>query len=118
MQRDFLTVVSPIQDGANKALKPVRDLFGWFGDTLHAKGQRDELRKQVDKLRRAKLIANQAEKRSYRELLALYHLDNQLSVERLPPGDRDRGRQIAEHLVRDGDDRQGRNRRACASTIR
>ena len=37
VQRGFLTVVSPIQDGANKALKPVRDLFGWFGDTLHAK---------------------------------------------------------------------------------
>ena len=52
VQRGFLTVVSPIQDGANKALKPVRDLFGWFGDTLHAKGQRDELRKQVDELRR------------------------------------------------------------------
>ena len=51
MQRDFLTVVSPIQDGANKALKPVRDTFGWFGETLHAKGQRDELRKQIDKLR-------------------------------------------------------------------
>ncbi len=34
VQRGFLTVVSPIQDGANKALKPVRDLFGWFGDTL------------------------------------------------------------------------------------
>ena len=51
VQRGFLTVVSPIQDGANKALKPVRDLFGWFGDTLHAKGQRDELRKQVDRLR-------------------------------------------------------------------
>ncbi len=28
VQRDFLAVVSPIQDGANKALKPVRDLFG------------------------------------------------------------------------------------------
>ena len=42
VQRGFLTVVSPIQDGANKALKPVRDLFGWFGDTLHAKSQRDK----------------------------------------------------------------------------
>ena len=51
VQRGFLTVVSPIQNGANKALKPVRDLIGWFGDTLHAKGQRDELRKQVDRLR-------------------------------------------------------------------
>jgi rod shape-determining protein MreC len=78
VQRAFLTVVSPIQDGANKALKPVRDLFGWFGDTLHAKGQRDELRKQAAKLRR-ELVANQAEKRSYHELISLYHLD-QLGV--------------------------------------
>ena len=32
VQRGFLTVVSPIQNGANKALKPVRDMIGWFGD--------------------------------------------------------------------------------------
>jgi rod shape-determining protein MreC len=79
VQRGFLTVVSPIQNGANKALKPVRDLIGWFGDTLHAKGQRDELRKQVDKLRH-EVIADSAEKHSYRELLSMYRLDNQLSV--------------------------------------
>jgi rod shape-determining protein MreC len=78
VQRGFLTIVSPIQEGANKALKPVRDLFGWFGDTLHAKSQRDQLLKQVDKLR-AEVVAEQAEKRSYRELLSLYHLD-QLGV--------------------------------------
>jgi rod shape-determining protein MreC len=79
VQRGFLTVVSPVQDGANKALKPVRDLFGWFGDTLHAKGQRDQLRKQNDKLRH-ELIANESEKGSYAQLLAMYHLDNRLSV--------------------------------------
>jgi rod shape-determining protein MreC len=79
VQRGFLTVVSPIQNGANKALKPVRDLIGWFGDTLHAKGQRDELRKQVDKLRR-EVIASDSEKHSYRELLSMYRLDNQLSI--------------------------------------
>lgn len=78
VQRAFLTVVSPIQDGANKALKPVRDLFGWFGDTLHAKSQRDALRRQNDALRR-RLIAEQAERRSYRQLIALFHLD-QLGV--------------------------------------
>jgi rod shape-determining protein MreC len=78
VQRAFLTVVSPIQDGANKALKPVRDLFGWVGDTLHAKSQRNELRKQADKLR-GELVADEAEKRSYRQLLGLYHLD-QLGV--------------------------------------
>jgi rod shape-determining protein MreC len=78
VQRVFLTVVSPIQDGANKALKPVRDVFGWFGDTLHAKSQRDALRKQNDRLRH-QIVADQAEKRSYRQLIALFHLD-QLGV--------------------------------------
>jgi rod shape-determining protein MreC len=79
VQRGFLTVVSPIQNGANKAVKPVRELFGWIGDTVHAKSQRDQLLKQVDKLRR-ELIANEAEKRSYHELLSLYHLDGGLNV--------------------------------------
>jgi rod shape-determining protein MreC len=84
VQRGFLTVLSPIQDGANKALKPVRDAFGWIGDTVHAKSQRDQLRKQVNKLRR-EVIANQSEKASYRELVALYHLDNQLNVSNYRP---------------------------------
>jgi rod shape-determining protein MreC len=79
VQRDFLTVVSPIQDGANKALKPVRDLFGWFGSTLHAKGQLAELRKQNDKLR-AQVIARQSDERAYATLRRLYHLDNELGV--------------------------------------
>jgi rod shape-determining protein MreC len=83
VQRDFLTVVSPLQDGANKVLKPVRNLFGWFGATLHAKSQRNELLKQVDKLR-GELVAEQAEKRTNRQLLTLFHLD-QLGVEDYQP---------------------------------
>ncbi|HEX3511395.1 MAG TPA: rod shape-determining protein MreC [Solirubrobacteraceae bacterium] len=83
VQRAFLTVVSPIQDGANKALKPVRDAIDWFGETLHAKSQRDQAVKQESKLRR-ELVADQAEKRSYRQLLGLYHL-NQLGVGEYKP---------------------------------
>lgn len=79
VQRGFLTVISPIQDGANKALKPVRDLFGWVGDTLHAKSQRDQLRKQVERLQ-AQLIAKQSDERSYAELLKLVHLDSAVSA--------------------------------------
>ncbi len=79
VQRGFLTVIAPIQDGANKALKPVRDLFGWFDDTLHAKSQNAELRKQVDKLRR-EVVAERIDQQSYGELLGMFHLDNQLSV--------------------------------------
>jgi len=74
VQRDFLTVVSPIQDGANKALKPVRDLFGWFGNTLHAKSQLAQARKQAEQLRR-ELVADEAEKREFRQLVGLDHLD-------------------------------------------
>lgn len=85
IQRDFLTVVSPIQDGANKALKPVRDLFSWFGNTLHAKSQLAQALKQTEKLRR-ELVAAQEEKRSYRELLALSHLD-QLGIDSYRPVD-------------------------------
>ena len=83
VQRGFLTVVSPIQDGANKALKPVRDLFGWFGDTLHAKSQRNELLKQNDRLRK-EVIADRADEHGYHELLGLYHLD-QLTVNSYRP---------------------------------
>lgn len=79
VQRGFLTVVSPIQDGANKVLKPVRDMFGWFGSTLHAKSQNSELRKQLAIVRK-ELTAKQSSEVSYRELLKLYHLGNTLSV--------------------------------------
>jgi rod shape-determining protein MreC len=79
LQNGFLTVVSPIQDGANKALKPVRDLFGWFGSTLHAKSQNKELRAELAKARK-ELTARQLDAHSYSELLKLYHLDNTLSI--------------------------------------
>jgi rod shape-determining protein MreC len=52
VQRGAMEVLAPIQEGANRALKPFRDLFGWFGDTLDAKRQRDALRAQRDALRR------------------------------------------------------------------
>lgn len=83
VQRSFLTVVSPLQDGASKAIKPVRDLFGWFGDAAHAKSQRNELRKQNDVLR-AELAADASEKRTYRQLIALFKLD-QLSINSYQP---------------------------------
>jgi rod shape-determining protein MreC len=51
VQRGSMQVLAPIQEGANRALKPVRDLFGWFGSTLDAKRQRDQLRAQRDQLR-------------------------------------------------------------------
>ena len=46
-----MEVVAPVQEGANRALKPFRDLFGWFGDTFDAKDERDKLEAERDKLR-------------------------------------------------------------------
>src|ERR687889_2167571 len=52
VQRGAMEVLAPIQEGANRALKPARDLFGWFGDTLDAKSERDKLKAERDALRR------------------------------------------------------------------
>src|SRR3954453_13208411 len=51
VQRGAMGTLAPIQEGANRVLKPFRDLFGWFGDTLHAKGQGNHLKKERDALR-------------------------------------------------------------------
>ena len=42
VQRGVFGALSPIQEGASRVLKPFRDLFGWFGDTVDAKDQRDK----------------------------------------------------------------------------
>ena len=87
----------------------MRDLFGWFGETLHAKSQRDELRKQNDNLRRE---ADRRPGRKTRLPRAAGALPPRPARRRrLPPRDRHGRRQVPEHLVLDGHDRQGRIRR-------
>ena len=51
-QRGALGALSPIQEGASRVLKPFRDLFGWFGDTIDAKDQRDKAKAERDALPR------------------------------------------------------------------
>jgi rod shape-determining protein MreC len=51
VQRGTTEVLNPVQEVASSALKPVRDLFGWFGDTLAAKGRVKELGAERDQLR-------------------------------------------------------------------
>lgn len=84
VQRGFLQVVSPIQEGASRALKPVRDLFGWFGDTLDAKEERDKLRDELEEARRA-AIANAAAAREAEQLRKLLGLDEELSLDEMGP---------------------------------
>ncbi len=72
IQTGAMEVVAPVQEGANRALKPVRDLFGWFGDTIGAKGERDELETERDQLRQqvARLQVAENENKELRGLVA------------------------------------------------
>jgi rod shape-determining protein MreC len=70
VQRGAMEVLAPIQEGANRALKPFRDLFGWFGDTLDAKSQRDKLEAENEQLGRD-LATARTEKRDLEQRLGL-----------------------------------------------
>jgi len=71
VQRGAMEVLAPIQEGANRVLKPFRDFFGWFGDTLDAKEERDKLKRERDALRQevAELQVKGAENEQLRGLL-------------------------------------------------
>jgi rod shape-determining protein MreC len=71
VQTGAMEVVAPVQEGANRALKPFRDLFGWFGDTLDAKGERDKLESERDSLRQevARLKVMENENNELRDLV-------------------------------------------------
>jgi rod shape-determining protein MreC len=79
VQRGVLDVVAPVQDGASRVLKPVRDLFGWVGDTLHAKGDVKQLRKENDALR-AQAIQAQADVRENAQLKAQLRLNDSAGI--------------------------------------
>ena len=74
LQRGVLQVLAPIQEGAGVALKPVRDLAGWFGDTLHARSERDELLRERDALRQ-EVISNETALADNQRLRRLLDLD-------------------------------------------
>jgi rod shape-determining protein MreC len=74
VQRGVVTVLSPVQEGASRALKPVRDLFGWFGDTARAKKERDQLKAQRDRLLE-QVVGYQVAMEENRELNAILELD-------------------------------------------
>jgi rod shape-determining protein MreC len=50
-ERGFAGIVSPIQEGASKVAKPVRDLVNWVGDTFRAKGDLKEITRERNALR-------------------------------------------------------------------
>jgi rod shape-determining protein MreC len=84
VQRGIVEVLSPIQAGASKALKPVRDIAGWFSDTFHAKSQRDQLRREVQTLT-AQLAVAQSAVAQNRQLTREVHLQDTLGLDTYAP---------------------------------
>lgn len=90
VQRGIVQVLSPIQEGASKALKPVRDIAGWFSDTFRAKAQQDQYKKEVQKLT-AELAQAQGAQIQNTQLSHLVGVDNSIGISRYA--------QVAAHVV-------------------
>jgi rod shape-determining protein MreC len=73
LQRGAQEAFAPLETGTDRALKPFRDLFGWFGDTLDAKDENDKLRSEVEGLRK-RLAEAETAGRDARELRGLVNL--------------------------------------------
>jgi rod shape-determining protein MreC len=73
LQRGAQEAFAPIETGATRALKPVRDFFNWAGDTVDAKDQNERLKEEVDRLR-AELAEAQTRERDIRQLRGLVGL--------------------------------------------
>jgi rod shape-determining protein MreC len=76
LQRGAQEAFAPIESGATRALKPVRDFFGWAGDTIDAKDQNKELKEEVERLR-SELADAQTSRRDARQLRGLVGLHRQ-----------------------------------------
>jgi len=86
IQRGALAVFSPVESVAADAVKPFRDLFGWFGDTFHAKGENKNLRKDVAKLRLQ--VADDTQKlRTSSQLDKIQELDGTRGLDAMKPVD-------------------------------
>jgi rod shape-determining protein MreC len=70
IQRGFMEALAPLQEGADRALKPARDLGGWVGDVVDAKSENKKLHREVEELR-AELAASQTAQREAKQLRAL-----------------------------------------------
>ena len=51
IQKALASVFAPIEEGAGRALKPVRDAINWFDETFDARGENDRLQAEVTDLR-------------------------------------------------------------------
>src|SRR5438876_9898003 len=70
VQRGVATVLSPLEEGTSRALKPADDLINWFSDTFNARGENSDLKAQVQELQ-AQLANAQSAQGEHRQLKRL-----------------------------------------------
>jgi rod shape-determining protein MreC len=63
VQRGVAAVLGPFSEGADRALKPARDLVNWFDETFEARGENEKLKEDLaearDQLAQAQVAAQQ-----------------------------------------------------------
>lgn len=74
LQHGVSTVFSPLQTAADRALKPARDLVGWFDKTFEARGENTRLKDQLVKARE-QAVAGQEALQENAQLRKLVELD-------------------------------------------
>jgi rod shape-determining protein MreC len=73
LQRGVSTIFGPLQEGADRALKPARDAINWIDETFAARGDKKQLQQEVEQLR-TQVAAGQtamSENNQLRKLLGL-----------------------------------------------
>ena len=74
LQRGVSAVFGPLQEGADRALKPARDLINWFDETFDARGENDRLKSELQEFR-GKAVAGEAAVQENVQLRKLFDLD-------------------------------------------
>ncbi len=75
VQRGVSTIFSPLQDVADRALKPARDMVNWFDSTFDARGRNSRLESELQTARK-QAVAGQAAIAENAQLRKLLSLDN------------------------------------------
>lgn len=84
IQRGVVTVLSPIQKGASTVLTPVRDIFGFFSSTLHAKSQVAQYQRRLANETQA-VAQLKGQLLLYKQLAPLARLDSDIGVNAYRP---------------------------------
>jgi len=71
IQRGAMEVLSPLQNLASGAIKPARDAVNWVGDSIHAKGENDTLKRELAdaRIQQARLEQASSENQQLRSLV-------------------------------------------------